>query len=185
MQEVALVARIVLGTVFLTSAMAKMRLSPAFVQAIWQYGLGLIGPRLARIAARLLPPFEFILGLLLLTGLWLKVTALALVGLLLIFTLSMMVNLSRGHRFRCNCFGAASSDIGVGSLSRNAVLMVAGILLAVVSRWSPSGVGSLRADGQLLATPATIALLMAGISVYTMLLAIGEIDSLFYPSGAR
>ncbi len=185
MQEVALVARIVLGTLLLLSAVAKMRAFPALVKSIQQYGMELIGSELARIVARLLPPFEFILSLLLVTGIWLKAAAITATGLLLTFTVLMAANLTLGRRFPCNCFGARSADIGVGSLSRNTVLIAAGILLTAVSPWSTFSAGLLQINIQLLSGLDVIALLTAGVSMCAILLVVGEVDVLFHNPKAK
>lgn len=182
MPDLVVVARIALGLVFLTSAGAKFRSPSTLVQAIQQYGGGHIGPTLARLLARLLPPFELLLGLLFLIGLWLTLATCAALGAFVIFTLAMAMNLAQGRRFRCHCFGSASSEIGIGSLSRNVILMSASLLLMLFSPWTLSATASLRAGIQLLSDPTTIALILAGCGLYVTLLAVGEIDSLLRPT---
>jgi uncharacterized membrane protein YphA (DoxX/SURF4 family) len=178
MPDIVVLARLVLGLVFLTAAGSKLRSPSALVQAIQQYGAGRIAPKLARSLARLLPPFELLLGMLFLSGLWLPLVASAALGALVIFTLVMTIHLAQGHRFQCNCFGSASSEIGIGSLCRNAVLLTGCLFLMFFSPWTSVTV-PLRADAQLLSDPTTLGLALAGCSVYVTLLAVGEIDSLF------
>lgn len=185
MQEITPVLQIALGILFLISGVAKMKTPHALAQAIQQYGLGLVGPELARLLAWLLPPFELILGIMIVTGIWLKITALAIVGLLLAFTVSMAINFARGNQFSCNCFGATSSNIGIGSLSRNVILIFASILLSVLSPWSVPGSTLLHADVQVLSSTNTIALFAAGVSLYMLLLLVSEIDILLRSSKAK
>ncbi|HLW01831.1 MAG TPA: MauE/DoxX family redox-associated membrane protein [Ktedonobacterales bacterium] len=178
MPDLVLVARLVLGLVFLTSGGSKFQSSSALVQTIQQFGAGHFGPKLPQLLARFLPPGELLLGLLFLSGLWLTLVACAALGALVTFTLAMTMHLAQGHRFRCTCFGSASSEIGIGSLCRNVVLLTGCLFLLVSSPWTSVTV-PLRADAQRLSDPTTLALVLAGCSVYVMLLAVGEIDRLF------
>lgn len=185
MQEATLVLRIVLGALFLTSGVAKLSTPLVLEQAIQQYGLGFVGSKTARIGARLLPSLELLLGLMIVTGIWLTIAALAVTGLLLAFTVSMAINLARGNQFSCNCFGATSSNIGIGSLSRNLFLLSAGILLSAVSLWFSPGIALLRADVQALSSMNAIPIFTAGVSLYVILLLVGEIDILFRKAKAK
>jgi uncharacterized membrane protein YphA (DoxX/SURF4 family) len=185
MQEVTLVLRVVLGVLFLTSGAAKLRTPLTLTQAIQQYGMGLVGSKPARIVARLLPLSELILGLMIFTGIWLTIAALAATGLLLAFTVPMAINLARGNQFSCHCFGATSSDIGIGSLSRNVILIFASILLSAVSPWSAPGIALLHADVQALSNMDTVALFAAGVGLYVILLLVGEVDILFRSTKAK
>lgn len=179
MQDVVLVVRIVLGAVFFTSAVAKWRLSPKLEQVVQQFSLGLASPKLAHFVARVLPVFELALGLAIAAGIWLKFVATLAAVTLLLFTASMTINLVRGNRFRCNCFGAASSEIGMGSLSRNIILIVGSLILMVTAPWTASVIEPLHADMQTLSDPNTIALFMAGIGMYAVLLTLEMLASLF------
>jgi uncharacterized membrane protein YphA (DoxX/SURF4 family) len=184
-QDVATVARIVLGAVFLTSAVAKMRPSPKLEQVVQQFSLGLASPNIARYLARTLPVFELALGLAIAAGLWLKIAAALAAVALLLFTVSIAINLVRGNRFRCNCFGASSSVIGIGSLIRNTLLIVGSLVLVVVVPWMASVIESLRADMRTLTDPSIVALLMAGIGIYAILLTLDPLSNLFRNAAVR
>lgn len=180
MQDVAIFIRVVLASVFLTSAITKIKPSSAFEQATRQLSMGLLGPRLSRFAARVLPLCELVLALSLVTGIWLKLSAGLVFLMLLIFTILMAINLARGNRFRCSCFGAMSkADIGLGSIARNVILLAGSLVLLIASRWANLTVEVLHTDLQYLSDPNTVALLMSGISVYVVLLAMSELDVLF------
>ncbi len=185
MQDLAVVLRIVLIAVFFTSAIAKIKPSTGFEGAIQQFSQGLVGPQLSRIFARALPVFEFVLALLLASGWWLKAVAVVASVTLLLFTAAMAVSLAQGNRVRCNCFGAASSAIGIGSLSRNIILIAASLTLLTISSWTASAIEPLHADLQTLSNPNAVALFMAGFGVYAMVLVVSEIDSLFHSTTAR
>lgn len=177
------VARLTLGLIFLASASTKFRSHETLVRAIQQYGMGRIGSTPASLLARLLPPFELLIALLCISGLWLPLAAGAALGALGVFTLAMALNLAQGRRFRCNCFGSASAEIGFGSLCRNLLLLL--VSLFVVLRSEFAGIAALRADAKLLTDPTTIAIVLAGCSAFITLLAVGEIDSLFHRTGRK
>ncbi|HZU68064.1 MAG TPA: MauE/DoxX family redox-associated membrane protein [Ktedonobacteraceae bacterium] len=179
MQYLIVIAQTALGLVFLTSAGAKVRLSRTLLQAIQQYGLGLIGPKLAYVVARLLLVFELLLGLLLVSGFWPEFAAIGASGILLIFTITMVINLIQGHRFHCHCFGAASAEIGIGSLSRNILLIIISLLLATHSPWIPSAIQPLHIGAGSLFYLNILALILVSSNIYMLLLIIGEIDILF------
>lgn len=171
-------ARFVISALFLTSAIAKVGSSSTFVQAVQQLSLGLFSPRFVQAIAWLLPPFEFLLSLALIIGPWPKAIALVTLGLLLLFTAPIAIHLIQGNRFPCNCFGHMSSDIGVGSLIRNIVLIIISLLLVIVSPWTVPVLGSLSMDAVNLSGPDTIALLTAGIGLYLFLVSLSKIDTL-------
>ena len=79
-----------------------------------------------------LPWFEMLLGAVLVSGLA-RPAAAALAGLvLLVFTGLLIVNLARGRRPPCACFGASSRrPIGPGSLVRNLVLLALAVIAFV------------------------------------------------------
>lgn len=178
MYAMSLVARFVLSAVFLTSSAAKRNSSSTMVQSVQQLSLGLFRPKLVHAVVWLLPPFEFILALALIINVWPKVIALLVLGLLISFTVPMVINLAQGNRFPCHCFGHMSSDIGVGSLSRNSILIVMSLLLVLVSPWTVSELGLFSIGVTRLSGSDIIALLTAGISLYFLLLTLSEIDTL-------
>lgn len=178
MQDVMVVVRIVLGAVFLTSGVAKLRLSPKLEQVVQQFSLGLASQKLAHFVARALPVFELVLGLAIAAGIWLKLVAALAAVTLALFTASMTINLIRGNHFSCNCFGAASSEIGIGPLSRNIILIAGSFVLMVITPWSASVIETLRADVRTSSDPNSIALFMAGIGIYAALLTLDMLASL-------
>lgn len=179
MQDVEIIARIVLSAVFITSALAKMRPSPKLEQAVRQFSLGLAGPRLARFIARALPLFELMLGLAIAIGIWLKIAAALAALTLLIFTASMALNLRQGNRFRCNCFGSASSEIGVGSVTRNILLIMGSLFLVATASWTVSLIEPLHADIAILSNSSMVALLTAGTSIFAVLLVLDMLINSF------
>ena len=78
-----LVIRYILGAIFIYSAYAKLQDSRGFADSIYNYRVfGLI---ISNWSAVLVPPLELVLGILLITGKWLKESFLLTLGLYLIF----------------------------------------------------------------------------------------------------
>jgi len=79
-----------------------------------------------------LPWFEILLGAVLVSGLA-RPAAAALAGLVLLaFTGLLVLNLARGRRPPCACFGASSRrPIGPGSVVRNLVLLALAVIAFV------------------------------------------------------
>lgn len=181
MQDLTVFIRLVLASVFLTSAIAKIKPSPTFEKAIQRLSLGFVGSRMSLFVARVLPTCELVLALLLVAGYWLKVIAGIACLMLTLFTILMAVSLARGERFRCNCFGAMSqSEIGFGSLARNIILIAGGLTLVVVSPWFVSLPEVLHVDLLYLSDPGAISILMSVVVAYIVLLAVGEVNVLFH-----
>lgn len=119
------VAAIVLGAVFVVAGASKLVAHESWLaQAA---GLG-VAPRIAR----LVPVAEIVLGGLLVSGwgspasIWLALAVLAA------FTVVLVVNLARGRRPACACFGAwSASPIGWGHVARNLAFVAIGIVALV------------------------------------------------------
>lgn len=164
-----LIARMVLGVMFLLSAAAKVTSQHAsLTQAVQRFSFDRLSSSTAGHVARLIPIIEFGLAFFLLVGFEVKATSLATTGLLLIFTALMGVHISKGHRFACNCFGSEHSQIGRGTLVRNSILLLLSMLLAGSSWLMPTA-----APKDVLPTDI-VALVVTTTSVCAMLLIIGE-----------
>jgi uncharacterized membrane protein YphA (DoxX/SURF4 family) len=119
---IALVDRVVLAAVFLTSGFTKLGSRQRFRQDLSAFG---VPNRAAALIAPLLPCVELIVALLLLTPYLSWWAALCALTLLLIFTAAIAINLARHQRPSCNCFGALSRHpIGGGTVVRNVILIV-------------------------------------------------------------
>ena len=117
------IAGALLGVVFLVSGAAKRadRGWPAAAVAFGAPGLVISA----------LPWFEMVLGAVLVVGIARPVAAALAAVVLLAFTLLIVLNLVRGQRPPCACFGYRSNrPIGGWSLARNAGLLgLAGVAL--------------------------------------------------------
>jgi hypothetical protein len=124
-----------LGTIFLASAVPKLRHPKGFVLAVLEYRI--LPPRLSWFYARLLPPLEFLLALLLLTGTAVRSAAVVTSLLLLSFMAAVGINLTRGRHLDCHCLGKATRrPIGWRLLLEDGALLGAAMAVAAVrSHW--------------------------------------------------
>jgi uncharacterized membrane protein YphA (DoxX/SURF4 family) len=121
---IAAACRIVVGALFLISGVLKLR-DRQWPTAAAEFGT-------PRVLVPVLPWLEVVLGALLvvqLGGPWVPVAALVL---LLAFTVAVILQLARGRRVPCACFGAASTrPIDRVTVARNLAL-IALMLVAIV-----------------------------------------------------
>src|SRR5215218_10673937 len=123
-----LLDRLLLATVFAVAGVAKLADRAGSRQAIVDFGLP---ARLATLLGILLPLYELAVAAALIptpTAWWGAVGAL---GLLLMFIVGISINLVRGRKPECHCFGQLySAPAGWKTLARNGVLAaVAGFVL--------------------------------------------------------
>lgn len=125
-----LLARIVLGIVFIWASIDKILHPAAFAESIYAYQL--LPESWISALAITLPWLEIVLGCLLVLGIWLP-GAVALVNLLLAaFLAALVFNMARGLDVDCGCFSTGAK--GGGSmwtyLMRDLVfLVISGYLL--------------------------------------------------------
>jgi uncharacterized membrane protein YphA (DoxX/SURF4 family) len=119
---------VLLGLIFLISGLSKFTDLHAFAATMKDFGL--VPDSVGNVLAVIIPSVEFISGLLLLLGLWTKLSSAMVIGLLIVFIAAMIPNIVEGNEIECGCFGPLSqSKVGVGLLLRDIVLL--GMTLAV------------------------------------------------------
>ena len=142
--KVTLVARIVLGLVFIVAAYPKIADPPGFAKSIWAYEL--FPAWSLHPLALLLPWLELLCGLALCLGIWIRAAAAWVAVMLLSFGLALSINLARHHPVDCGCFGSATPKTDAQRLAdmrwvllRDAglLLLAAQVLLASASAKSP------------------------------------------------
>ena len=132
-----LAGRLVLAAVFGAAGIAKLFDRQGTGRALADFG---VPERLAHRMAPLLPLLELVAAAMLVPGASARLGALVALGLLVVFTAAIVVNLARGRTPDCHCFGQVHSvPIGPALVVRNGVLAVLSALVA----WQPAtGVGS-------------------------------------------
>lgn len=161
-----LAARLLLGCLFVMTGLSKIRHPGSFADDILDYQL--LSRRPARVLAHLLPPAELVLGLCCLLGLALPAVTGALILLLLVFTGAVTVNLIRGRRITCHCFGGSSTRISPLVIGRNVALLAVAVFLTVHSMPALSMNAMLaqwQTDRQLISTLNTAAPILAIVAL--------------------
>lgn len=105
---VIIAARIVLGAVFMYASFDKMANPSLFADIIDNYHV--LPYQLVNAMAIFLPWLEFITGLFLITGKWVKGSLLIYTTLLVIFIIALGQALLRGLDISCGCFSVRPSS---------------------------------------------------------------------------
>ncbi len=105
---IALAVRVVLGAVFMYASFDKMANPEVFAAIIDNYHI--LPYQLVNALAIFLPWVEFITGLLLITGKWVKGSLLIYNVLLVIFIIALSQALIRGLDISCGCFSVNPSS---------------------------------------------------------------------------
>jgi peroxiredoxin/uncharacterized membrane protein YphA (DoxX/SURF4 family) len=128
MDAALLIARLLLAVVFILAGVAKLSDLKGSRKAITDFGLPAV---LASPLALLLPLAELGVGAALIPASSAWWGALGALGLLLLFVVGISINLARGRKPDCHCFGQLhSAPAGWKTLARNGVLAaVAGFVL--------------------------------------------------------
>src|SRR5688572_290590 len=129
METALLLGRFLLAGVFGVAGVAKLRDLEGSRRGVRDFGVpeGLAGP-----LGVVLPLAELAVALALLPAATAWWGALGAAGLLLVFVAAISVNLARGRKPDCRCFGQiASGPIGPSTLARNGVLLVVAAALVV------------------------------------------------------
>ena len=106
---VPLLVRVALGALFLIAGFLKIGHAGELAAAITAYRTGLPPPVVAAIALAL-PPFEILLGVYLIAGLLLPVSAAVATAQLALFTVVVASAVMRGLSAPCGCFGPGDSQ---------------------------------------------------------------------------
>ena len=130
-RTVVLVLRVALGAVFAYAAWIKLRQPwELFAMSINDYGV--LPDWAVRVVARTLPWAEALIGLALMAGRWLRVSAGAASLLLLVFFGLMVRAYVKRMQIDCGCFGLGD-PISVRTLARDGTLLAGYLFLTWTS----------------------------------------------------
>jgi uncharacterized membrane protein YphA (DoxX/SURF4 family) len=107
----SLIARLILGAIFIYAAIDKILHPEAFAKAVYNYRI--LPHLLINSTAIVLPWLELILGIFLVLGLFREGGVGLVTFLLLVFLGAMAFNLARGLNIDCGCFSIGSGASGV------------------------------------------------------------------------
>src|SRR4051794_12574140 len=129
MDAAVLVARLLLGGMFVVAGVGKLADLPGFRRALLGFG---VGERLARLGAIALPIAELVTAVALFvqpSAIWGAAAALVLLAA---FTGAIVNALARSEAPDCGCFGALhSAPVGRRQVARNAVLAAPAVFVVV------------------------------------------------------
>jgi uncharacterized membrane protein YphA (DoxX/SURF4 family) len=127
----ALILRVVLGLIFAYAAWMKLREPWAlFAMAIDSYQV--LPSWAVELAARSLPWFEMLLGVLLVAGVWRGVSTLAATLLLGVFFGLMVRAMAKGMQIDCGCFGPGER-LSWMTLLRDGALLASSLFVAAMA----------------------------------------------------
>jgi uncharacterized membrane protein YphA (DoxX/SURF4 family) len=117
-----LLARLILGWVFIYASLDKIVHPELFAEAVYNYQLS---PEVAvNLVALWLPWLELLSGALLVLGVWVRGSSLLLSVLMLVFLGALGINLARGLDIHCGCFTTQGSDpMTILSLFRDSLFL--------------------------------------------------------------
>ena len=119
---IRLILRVLVGTLFVLSAVAKLVAIDDFELYIYSYGWFPLG--MSYVVARLCIGWELVLGGLLLTGWWKRLTKTAALLTLVLFSLFLCYAALNGRNESCECMGRWVDLSPAESLVKNGVLIL-------------------------------------------------------------
>jgi uncharacterized membrane protein YphA (DoxX/SURF4 family) len=122
-----LIARIILGFIFIVASIDKLADPNAFAVSIGYYKL--VGGSFAMITATILPWIELICGLFLIFGIMLRGSSLLVLLMMIVFTAGVISGIARGLEISCGCF---SRDPNVGKIGWLKVVENIGLIVLSV-----------------------------------------------------
>ncbi len=120
-KAVLCIFRLIVGGIFVWSAVLKIRDPLGFAQNIANYRV--VGNTIAFWVAVVLPWLELTAGVLLIVGLWRRTNALLLSLMLAGFIILVAVTIARGIDVDCGCFGSLSRKADLGLILQDAALL--------------------------------------------------------------
>lgn len=127
--SIVFVLRILLGAVFIYASYDKILHPGAFAKAVYNYQI--IPDVAVNFLALSLPWLELLLGLCLITGIWLPGATVMSTCLMTVFIGALIFNLSRGLNVQCGCFSTETGQdpVGAGSVLRDVAFLACSIYL--------------------------------------------------------
>lgn len=135
------VIRLVLGCLFLVSALPKLRQPYDFLGDI--YGYEIVGPKLGILVAMTMPWAELLVGICLLGSIFVSGALLVSTGMGAMFTFVLSWAIYHGLDISCGCFGASSTEIiDYSTLIRAIVITLLSLLAYCWVLFKPTTAGS-------------------------------------------
>jgi putative oxidoreductase len=129
--KLSLALRIVLGGVFLYAAWTKLA-QPWALFALSIDAYGLLPEGAVIFVARTLPWVEVALGILLLSGKWLRISSPAASAILAVFFVVLVRSYLKGMQIDCGCFGFGEA-LSPRTLARDGALLAGSLALTALA----------------------------------------------------
>lgn len=123
-----LIARVILGFVFIYAGAEKISNPESFANSISAYKLLPIW--MINFLAITLPWIELVSGLLLVFGVQVKENSFIILVLLIVINVAITISLFRGLNIECGCFGNGT-QIGIVKLAENILLIILSLILII------------------------------------------------------
>ncbi len=122
--------RLILGALFIYSALTKITDVEYFAKSLYNYRL--LPEETLNFFALIIPWLEFVVGLLLIAGIYVRESALLGTILMIIFIAAVGIALARGLDIECGCFGTRDgSKVGVLKIIEDIFILFGFIWLSV------------------------------------------------------
>ncbi|MHC4742977.1 MAG: MauE/DoxX family redox-associated membrane protein [Planctomycetota bacterium] len=118
----ALLVRLALGYLFLTSSLPKMRQPYDFLGDVYAYEI--LGPKMGLLVAMMVPWAELVVGICLLGSVFVGGALLVSAGMGAMFTFALCWAIYQDLDISCGCFGAGTSQIGYKTLIRATLVTI-------------------------------------------------------------
>ncbi len=122
-----LIARLILGYIFIKASIVKIVDPASFANEIANYqimfreGLNII--------ALILPWIEFLLAVTLILGIRLRASAILSSALMVVFLGAVLTAMARGLDISCGCFGPSSEKVGWGKIFENLSYLILSVYI--------------------------------------------------------
>lgn len=127
---IKLLSQLILGSIFIYAGIGKIINPDSFANSIKSYKL--LPVTIIPIVSVVLPWIEFIFGILLIVGLFIKFSAIALTSLMIIFMTALSIQAIKGNIIDCGCFDKASILSSANLLflfARDFILLSLGLII--------------------------------------------------------
>jgi putative oxidoreductase len=125
-----LVARLLLGSIFIYASYHKIIAPDEFAKIV--NGYDLFPSETINLIAITIPFIELISGIALIIGIYTRPAAIIIIGMLAAFVIAISINIIRGHEFDCGCFSSDTSqavNTAWQTLGRDIIFMMLGIYI--------------------------------------------------------
>ena len=133
-----IVARVVLGSVFIAGSIGKLRHPYDFLGSVYNYEL--IGPGLGVAVAMILPWLELFVGICLVGGIFVTGAFLTSIAMCAMFSIALVSALWRGLEISCGCLDLANTTIiNYWTAARAIFLLLLSAISYTYTALNPSG----------------------------------------------